>query len=245
MWTVKETSLFKLSEEVRNNSRLALRNDLHGANFVKEIMKIVEHGNKYLSMVQEGPIEPMTATLRTVRELLRLVGFSKKTTEIGLKIQDSESGSINGDNAALIAEFVSFRSKVRNLALKTLSDRPSDDQTSKFLGLCDEVRASVQLNGVEIIDNKNADENGWRFCLPDSAEKAGKKADKQKSTSVDIMSVPVYDLFRVGIYEGQFAEFSDDGMPTLNADGSEISKRALKKLKKKREAHIKRLQGSS
>jgi hypothetical protein len=54
--------------------------------------------------------------------------------------------------------------------------------------------------------------------------------------------VKLEDLFRVGQYKGMFSEFTEDGIPTLNADGSELSKRMLKKLIKKRDDHMKRLE---
>jgi hypothetical protein len=41
-----------------------------------------------------------------------------------------------------------------------------------------------------------------------------------------------------------FSEFTEDGIPILNADGSELSKRMLKKLIKKRAAHKQRLEWS-
>lgn len=247
MWTDRDTSLFKLSNEVWHHGRLALQNDLHGANFVKEIMRLVESCNSYLSTVQEGPTEAMKAALYNIRQLLALVGFSKHTTEIGLnssKAVSDSSTAVSADQNTIVGEMVYFRSAVRRLALESALGAPQEEQMKRMLHLCDEARKSMLQNGVKIVDSKSADSDDWRFCLPRSVEREGASTKEQRSQIVDLMSTSVHDLFRVGKYEGFFSGFSDDGMPTLNADGSEISKRMLKKLKKKREAHLKRLRNS-
>lgn len=245
VWTDKEKYLFKLSDEARRHGRLALQNDLHGAKFLEEIMKVVELGNKYLAADQEGPIEPMKAALYNVRDLLALVGFSEKTTGIGLNTMDSDSSLVSGDQNAMVDELVSFRSGVRKIALESARAISPEEQMNRMLQHCDETRESMLQKGVELLDSKDAETDDWRFCLLKSVEREGAQIKEQKSPNVNLLSISLLDLFRVGNYKGLFAEFSDDGLPTRNTDGSEISKRMLKKLKKKREAHIKRLQESN
>jgi cysteinyl-tRNA synthetase len=51
----------------------------------------------------------------------------------------------------------------------------------------------------------------------------------------------VQDFFRSSLFEGEFSAFDEKGIPTHNADGTELSKRQLNKLQKKRSTHEKRL----
>ncbi len=62
---------------------------------------------------------------------------------------------------------------------------------------------------------------------------ARRKEGVKRSPPLDVTKT---NFFQIDRYEGLFLMFDLDGIPTHNADGSEISKRMVKKLIKKRDA---------
>jgi hypothetical protein len=240
MWNEKEMNLFHLSMETRQKCLMALRTDLDGSRFLEELMKIVEYGNRYLGEEPDGPIEPMKTAIQNVRQLLSLVGFSENTTQIGLRATSSDVG----DQKRVIEKLVSFRSSVRKIALDSAGATSAEDKTDSLLQFCDEIRDSMLEDGIELLDSKHTGSDDWRFCLPKSTGTRESGLKELKHLALDLSLIPLEDFFRVGDYKGMFAELSSEGIPIRNSDGSEISKRMLKKLLKKYEVHKKRLERS-
>jgi hypothetical protein len=102
--------------------------------------------------------------------------------------------------------------------LKSIKGEHGDDSSS-----LNELLQLVDRDG-----NSHGERDSWKLCLP---QKLGKNNDAMKSHSqqaapsnqFDILSIPLSDFFKVGQYEGMFSAYSEDGMPTHNADGTEVS----------------------
>jgi cysteinyl-tRNA synthetase len=245
IWNDEAQELFLASENARERGIEALMNDMDGSTFVDELVQVAELGNTYLSQNDRGPIEPLKAAISNLRDLLSLVGFSEKTTRAGLGLseQGAKSSHSLGDERAVIDAMVHFRSAVRHAALEDAKGKTASPNMKKILRLCDDARNSILPKlGIELRDSNTEEGDGWRICLPRSDESQTSDREHQKSPSMDLESTPLEDFFRVGQYEGMFSEFNEDGIPIINADGFEVSKRMLKKLLKKREAHKRRLE---
>eukprot|EP00339_Tiarina_fusa_P006498 CAMPEP_0117068978 /NCGR_PEP_ID=MMETSP0472-20121206/48348_1 /TAXON_ID=693140 ORGANISM="Tiarina fusus, Strain LIS" /NCGR_SAMPLE_ID=MMETSP0472 /ASSEMBLY_ACC=CAM_ASM_000603 /LENGTH=258 /DNA_ID=CAMNT_0004791267 /DNA_START=103 /DNA_END=879 /DNA_ORIENTATION=+ len=247
VWSDEDQALFLASDNARKVCWRALRNDLDGAAFVDEIVALSDLGGAYLTRKDQGPVELLRAVSSEVRSLLSLVGFSDKTTRAGIFLEgDGRPGSsVVGGERAIIDSLAEFRSAVRELALRDMANKTGSEQTKKILELCDDFRDSIlPAMGVEIHDGLEDTKSGWSFRLPKSTEDEPQPPMKEEqSTAVaDLLSVRVEDFFRVGQYEGMFTEYTDEGIPVRNADGTEVSKRLRKKLLKKRSAHIVRLE---
>lgn len=232
--------------------------DLDGSTFVEEMLRIVEAGNVRMSSCSVGsvPVEPVRAAVVTLRDLLSLVGFSDATVRIGLEhSNDRQRSHVVGGERGLIEELVRFRSAIRKAALSDIGDKAATDNVREILNLCDGIRKEVLPSmGLELLDEKVDDDSpaaaGWRFIVPkkvvlEHGSLDNSKKENKSTRHVRLLDVRVEDLFRTGQYEGMFSEFKDDGIPVLNADGSEVSKRLLKKLLKKREKHQTRLQNTA
>jgi cysteinyl-tRNA synthetase len=244
-WEVEECDLFRITDRAKRRGLSALENDLDGSTFVSELLIIIECGMKHMAKKERGPVEPIISSLREVRELLRLVGFTETTTEAGIRVGNSESLSGRVCEDSLVESLVLFRSTVRDIAL----DDPSIPGMKKLLALSDELRDSILPEiGVQLIDSKNEEtENTWKVCVPRSpstsdARQTRSMSDSTLAKTVDLESVPTQEFFKVGQYEGVFSEYLEDGTPTHHADGSEVSKRLRKKLIKRREKHRLRLE---
>lgn len=252
-----EIDLYKVVDRAKRRGLAALENDLDGSTFLSELLFIVNYGTKYIKSKNIGPVEPMISCIADVRHLLRLVGFTKVTTEAGKQSDNFELCSNSNKTRIddLAKKLVQFRSKVRRIALEdrnTKENNEMSDGMKKILALSDELRDfDLPKVGIELIDSNNIDrEDDWRLCLPnkktkidqESSEGIDDNSSESNSESIlDLMSIPLTDYFRAGQYEGCFAQYLEDGLPTHNADGSEVSKRLLKKLKKKQKKHRHRL----
>jgi len=243
----EETELFKVTDLAKRRGLSALENDLDGSAFVSELLVIADCGMRYIKKKSRGPVEPIISCIAELRYLLRLVGFTEVTTEAGTQAGNSKSNSnskIYEDT--LIKTLVRFRSTVRNIALdeRCAQNTEISEGMKKILSLSDELRDSILPEmGVQLIDSddKGTDDD-WRCCLPlkpiaDRQKSKGMHDDSYSSRRTDLMSIPLTNFFRVGQYGNKFSEYTEDGIPTHNADGSEISKRLLKKLLKKRDRH--------
>ena len=262
LWRDVDFEFFKEWNNAAANALAALlKKDLDGAGFLDEVIRMTTIGKAYIDKHPPGsaPIEIVEAPLTKVRELLSLVGFSDVTCRAGMdnrKDEDSSSHIVGGPRA-LLDEFVSFREAVRTVAVADLKERASTQGSRdtcvgarEILRLSDDLRDNVLPSiGVELIDAKVGEEasieSSWKFCLPRSSteEEDGDtpESSKRQVSKGDLRSVSLEDFFHVGQYEGKFSAFGSDGLPSHHADGSPLSNRLLKKLKKKREIHAKRI----
>ena len=236
--------------------RQALLSDLDGATFVRQLVQIAEEGTSYLQQEasENGPIEPVKASLDVLRSLLSQVGFSDVTCRAGIATDSADSSQ--GMDRTLLDELTKFRSTVRRAAIDDHRDKTSSipsENMKHILKLCDGLRRSLPTLGVELLDASvtgavGEEKDDWRFCTPHSLDDAvatnATKSSKAKAVEqFDPMTVTSQDLYRVDPrYEGMFSAYDKDGIPIRHTDGSEVSKTQQKKFRKKQNKHAKLLE---
>lgn len=223
-----------------------------------------EPGGKHM---QNVPIEPLQFALSTVRDLLSLVGFSMKTIQPGAKnngsiTDDAFQSNIKGGEGKLVDEVIHMRKCMREYALKGIKSK--DDETLQnslkhILTLCDEMREiSLPSLGIEVFDDKTTKEHStnittsrWRWRIPLSKEeqelevKSLTEDTQQTNQKVKHITKPenvtMENFFQVGPYEDMYLEYDETGMPLTNMDGSKVSNKKKKKLRRKRETFFSKL----
>jgi len=194
LWGEEELELFHTVTQCSMNCQTALLDDLDGASFVKELIRLSDEGLNYVDKVKmEGkknrielsknrPEEPLRFVLDTFRGQLDLVGFSQRTVGAGLSASmDQHLGdTATSMNTALVDEAVAFRTAVRSAALSVMRKKKDGiDAAKEILQLCDEMRDDTFPRiGIEILDGKvvaagSTEEGeevganrGWRHCSP-------------------------------------------------------------------------------
>lgn len=220
------------------------------------MLSLVDVGHNYINRTKCGehsPV-PLEEALSVLRKLLSTLGFTPTTSNVGLDYAQVSTNNVVGGEAALAEILVAFRDQIRSVAIRQMKVSNVSDESKtdakELLRYCDDVRNASSTVGLELLDTK-VDSNDdkqlkWRWCsspnektdnsknLPQSNERSSGKLSSQ---------VSIYDLFRVGSYEGMFSEYDDLGMPTQKSDGTPMSKSGMKKLKKKRDKYERKLLG--
>lgn len=248
VWVDGDHQFFNQCQESRKLALEALHTDMNSAEFIRQCLLLVRLGNDYIAQRrQDGPTEPIRIALSILRDLLALVGFTDTTVKAGIHdehYRTSSSNQVVGGEKALMQAMVQFRSEIRQTALVDAKAGVATENMKRILNICDDVRDNqLPKLGIQLLDGKvEGDDDSWTICLPKS-DKHDKTMHEStpRTTSLALADIPLQDLFRMGQYEGQFSAYDQEGIPTHNADGSEVSKRALHKLLKKREAHKARL----
>ena len=261
-WTVDERDLFNKVQVSSARAKAALRGnlgvdgdsgtrrvaDFDGATFLQEILQSVELVGSYVSGAEAGSRCPdaLADAVARIRDNLALVGFSRQTSSPAVDEQSMGSNVVGGERA-IADELAKFRALVREEALSSVKDGSSNDALKQILKMCDEMRdRTLPSLGLELLDGKEDNhQQQWRFCIPKEPSNNDSLVSRKATPAIELSSVNLEEYFKVGQYEGKFSTYSDDGIPTHNADGTEVSKSLLKKLMKKREKHKKRLKSKS
>ena len=191
LWGEEDLQLFHTVTRCSMNCQRALLDDLDGALFVKELIRIADVGMTYVQQVKidgqnnkqlskNRPEEPLRFVLDTFRGHLDLVGFTQRTVNAGISSgQQEQIGALaSSTSTSLLDEAVAFRAAVRSAALGAVrKKKDSLEAVKEILKLCDELRDDTFPKlGVEILDGKvvvetNAEgddvaNRGWRHCSP-------------------------------------------------------------------------------
>jgi cysteinyl-tRNA synthetase len=245
-WSELDYDLVQESVECETKIHQALlgssTGDFDGPTILATMIKMAESGTKYIADVSEGSAStyPVNRMLNTLRQYLSVLGFTAKTVRAGIQ-NEMELHSISNDK--LVEEIVKFRKSIRDIALHNLNGDSVKDVCKEILSLCDKFRdQNLPSSGIQVFDSDEINDRGWRYYVPVVSDGGSVPPKAPSISNIDKNEVTVNDMFRVGQYEAMFSAYDSSGFPTHNIDGSELSKRMIKKLSKKREGYRRRLE---
>jgi cysteinyl-tRNA synthetase len=219
---------------------------------MRSLKELVGATNVYLSRTKrvDARLLLVDSAARFVTATLACLGVAETTSGIGLgeigadKDTSDSSGNAKSEDAVAPAldVVVKFRDEIRTLA-------KSGADPDAIMRACDRLRdVGLPSLGVKLDDR----EGGalWKMSSPEELlkeqereaearakkdaetrrkkeEASRKNAEKEAAARVDPKI-----MFTLGEYEGLYAEYDEDGVPTKTKDGEEIAKAQRKKLAK-------------
>ena len=251
--------------EARRRVIAALCDDIDTASVVVELQRLSAAAQSYVAECARRPhscggarAEVMLEVARYISDTLGMLGLGQdaemRGTEFGRAFAElrmaehaltgvdaaqvepaSSTSGVDPLVEAVTRSLVDFRAAVRQQAL-TL-DATDDDSSggdgarstrASLLGLCDSVRASVLADaGIVLADTPTA--RGGEEVQRNTA--AGAQTGKPQAPPKAQMQLRDAETY---------SAFDDDGVPTHDADGNELSKRARKKWQRKRERRMRK-----
>ena len=204
---------------------------------IKKTYEYVEQAKDSLKIILIYSISSFLA------HILRCLGLIYKTEFIDYFKMD-EQGSQNSETilAPFIDALAQFRDEIKTVCIV-------DKDTKKVLNICDNLRDNIlPYLGVKIEDKGKGEPSIWKFYDKDEfikekenqkklkeAQKALKeKESKEREEKLSVSAREYYAKMT-----DKYSKWDENGVPTHNANGSELTKEQYNKLKKEFAKHDK------
>ncbi|XP_078051220.1 cysteine--tRNA ligase, cytoplasmic [Augochlora pura] len=248
-WTNSEMELNTKFSNAKISVHNALCDNIDTRSALDAIRDIVTHCNIYFNQVKQ----PNTLLLRDIAvyitKMFSIFGaISTSHDTIGFPVDD-KCASLNIEEVAMpyLEVLANFRKKVRNEA-KTLQansilmecDKLRDDILPNIgvrLEDCNEVACIKLINKEEVLREKECKK---KLELEKAQEKERRKAEAAAAAAAKEAQkkIPPTEMFK--LEKDKYSKFDNNGLPTHDNEGKEISKGQLKKLQKLQQAQEKR-----
>lgn len=249
-WSDAELKLNKKFFEAKDSVHAALCDNIDTRTVLENIRDLVGHCNVYTKTIKS----PNTLLLRDIavyitKMFVTFGAISSSNEGIGFPI-DSDNKNVNVEETVLpyLEILGEFRDNVRSHA-KVL-------KANDILEECDKLRDDVLpnigvrledgdrgickiklVNREELLKEREAKKNGEAVK---AAEKERKKAELAAVNAAKEAQrkIPPSELFK--LETDKYSKFDDNGLPTHDTEGKEISKGQIKKLQKLQQAQEKK-----
>ncbi|CCE87096.1 Piso0_005635 [Millerozyma farinosa CBS 7064] len=247
--TKTEKQLYQDLENAQDETHIAFCDNLASYKVLKIIQDLVSKANQYIQLSltdkHELRIEVLLEITHWITRILNILGFHARQDHLGW-LDNTDSGSSSESREELVLPYVKalsqFRDKVRNLSINkapaqdflketdnlryslinlgiSLDDLPSGEALVKFLN-----KEEQKL----LIEQYEAKEQALLEKERRKQEQNLKNQEKEKER-IEKMKIKPSELFQ---NKELYSEWDEQGIPTKDAKGEEISKSMKKKLVK-------------
>lgn len=221
--------------QTRSNVHAAFCDNLAIGSAIRSLLELVNITN-----LKEPGVRTTTEVAIYITKVLDMLGFPKREDGLGWS-DGGEAGELEGVKLEFGQAISKVRDDIRLIGIAT--------KNKELMALSDRIRDVDLLNlGVSVDDRSQGNglvkvltEKEKADLLKQRAEKEAKalekerkkkeaeeKAKQKEKEKLEKMKINPKDMFK-----GQgFKEFDEEGIPTVNADGTEVSKSARKKMLK-------------
>jgi cysteinyl-tRNA synthetase len=250
-WAGGEASLLAALEEAQRAVHAALCDSFDTPAVLQAIAELIGRSNLYVKANGSPNPAILKLTAAYVTKIMTVLGVVGQEPAIGFSDDSSASDASSTVLPAILDAVGEYRDSVRNAAVSGAADKAA------LLALSDRLRADLSAHGVvfedrpgqptlvKLVDAAEAarlrDEAAQR-----DADKAARRlealrlADEKEAAKRAKAAIKPEDLFRGN---PAFSRFDEQGIPTHDADGLELSKNARKKAVKdfeaQRDLHLK------
>jgi len=232
--------------EKKSQIHKALCDSIDTATALQHMQSLVKLANVYIGSKKKEGVTANHSVLHGIAKyltrLLKIFGANDGKQEIGFPVSGI-GGSENQEDIVMpyISLLAKYRSEVRAIA--------KEEKSYKILDLCDKLRDDHLIElGVRLEDVEGSEESvvklvGKEILLKEKQQKleeqelkrkqkeeAKRKKAEEKAQKDAKAKMPPSEMFKHEI--DKYSKFDDQGIPTHDASGKELSASQLKKLKK-------------
>lgn len=244
----KAKQLYAKLAETQANVHEAFCDNLSSSSALRHLLGLVSTTNNY---IQESTtdksirIEPLITVTNYIVKILGVLGFNVRQDKLGWVDEESAEGGASAEDVALpfVKLLSEFRDSVRSHAINKeleagkilqLSDRLRSDLINIGVSLDDRPQESALikfLNQKEVDELLAQQKERERIALEKEKKKEAQRlANEQKEKErLAKMKINPKDLFK---QDGTYTEWDEEGLPTKDAKGEEVTKSMRKKLLK-------------
>ncbi|KAF5287145.1 hypothetical protein FQR65_LT12331 [Abscondita terminalis] len=249
-WNARELELYQKFSESKVNVHMALCDNIDTRTSLEALRELVTASNLYFRDCKQPNGILLRDIAAYITYVLSVFGTITKEDSIGFPVSQALSGNVETTIMPYLNIIAEFRETVRNHAIT--------HKATDILKECDTLRDDTLPNvGVRLEDREGGgsavklvdrdtllkERDAKRQAeLEKQAEKEKKKAELAAAQAAKdaLKRIPPTEMFKNE--NGKYSKFDENGLPTHDADGKEISKGQLKKLQKLQQAQDKRYQ---
>jgi len=243
-----EDELFKNLMQCQNAVNVALCDNFDTVTAIQSMLDIISKVNVYISQKNQQKKEANAQILgKIARFLTKMIKCFGLTPDTDAPIGFVDSSSVGGNKDDLVMPYLQvlskFRDNVRNLSI-------NKKEHKEILMLCDKLRdedlvdLGVSLDDrddgvalVKLVDRETLIKQREEKLEKEKQKRLQKEAKqaeaaKKRAEKLAKGKTPPNELFKTEEYKKLYSEWDENGMPTKDIEGKELSKSAVKKLTK-------------
>nr|XP_033784373.1 cysteine--tRNA ligase, cytoplasmic isoform X2 [Geotrypetes seraphini] len=251
-WEEQETELNKCFCEKKSAVHEALCDNVDTRTVMEEMRSLVSHSNCYIAAKKTSRQMPDRMLLKSIAayltQMLKIFGATESTEAIGFPVGEGVP-TIDLESTVMpyLQVLSEFREGIRQIAREKkvnevlqLSDALRDDILPELgvrLEDHDGLPTVVKLVDRETLLKEREEKKKAEEEKKKKKEEAARKKQEQEVAKLAKMKIPPNEMFKPET--DKYSNFDENGFPTHDIEGKEISKGQMKKLKKLYEAQEK------
>ena len=246
----EDSSLNKFFNESKKNIHQFFCDNFNTPGVVTTILDLIRKTYEYHDKCEQKKtlkLHLVYGVAKYISDILKCLGLVYNTEFVDyFRLSESDGGK-NAEEilTPFINAITEFRGEVKESCIV-------DKDVKKVLSICDKLRDDVLPNlGVRIEDKGNKEKSVWKFFdkeeyLKEKEKEKELKENKKKQKEAEAkerehkLSLTAKEYYAT--LTDKYSEFDNDGVPTKNAKGNELSKEQYNKLKKEFAKHDKQHQ---
>jgi cysteinyl-tRNA synthetase len=246
----EDSALNKFFNESKKNIHQFFCDNFNTPGVVTSILDLIRKTYEYHDKCKQNKtlkLHLVYGVAKYISDILKCLGLVYNTEFVDyFRLSESDGGK-NAEEilTPFINAITDFRGEVKDSCI-------ADKDVKKVLSICDKLRDEILPNlGVRIEDKGNKEKSVWKFFdkeeyLKEKEKEKELKENKKKQKEAEAkerehkLSLTAKEYYAT--LTDKYSEFDNDGVPTKNAKGNELSKEQYNKLKKEFAKHDKQHQ---
>uniref|UniRef100_A0A4W6CHE3 Cysteine--tRNA ligase, cytoplasmic n=1 Tax=Lates calcarifer TaxID=8187 RepID=A0A4W6CHE3_LATCA len=231
-WEAAEVELNKGFYDRKSAVHEALCDNVDTRTAMEEMRVLVNQSNTYIASRKNAKLRPNRMLVESIAvyltNMLKIFGAIEGSDAIGFPMGgQGQSTDLESTVMPYLSVLSDFRENVRKIA--------REQKVTELLQLCDVVRDNTLPElGVRLEDHEGLP---TVVKLVDKEILLKEREEKKKMAKLEKMKIPPSEMFRAET--DKYSKFDEQGFPTHDAEGKELSKGHSKKLRKLYEAQEK------